>query len=246
MASQPFQETNSAIPGAIQSKFSLGTSELESTVGHLLPNMNYHHYSDETLLKLIAEDDPYAFEELYERHTQTVHSLVLRIVKHRTVADEVVQESFWQAWQKAGDFKGRGAGAAWLCRIARNKSIDYVRKQKKAPVLVEAAAREHGDEQSGSNNPIEQESFQASAFQESVVEQKVGQHMDRQQLTKAMLAIPTEQRKCLEMAYFEGYSQSQISKQLDVPLGTVKTRVRMGLEKLEQILRAVGYNEDNF
>lgn len=212
----------------------------------MLINMNYNHYSDETLLKLIAENDSKAFEALYERHTQAVHSLVLRIVNHRTVADEIVQESFWQAWQKAGDFKGRGAAAAWLYRIARNKSIDHIRKQKKAPVIVEAIASEQNDEQSTHENPLERDAFQASAFQASIVEQEVAQHLDRQQLKKALTDIPAEQRKCLEMAYFEGYSQSQISNQLDVPLGTVKTRVRMGLEKLEHILRAVGYNEDNF
>ena len=203
--------------------------------------MNYSRYSDETLLELISENDAQAFKELYGRHTQIIHSLVARIVTDRTVADEVVQETFWQAWQKAGDFRGRGAAAAWLYRIARNKSIDVVRKQKKRPIIADGFRDAQGDEQPYPDVPAD-----GNILQPSVVEQQVAQHLDREQLLKALSAIPTEQRVCLEMAYFEGFSQSQISARLDVPLGTVKTRVRMGLEKLEHSLRSAGYNEDNF
>jgi len=81
---------------------------------------------------------------------------------------------------------------------------------------------------------------------ETLFERAATQQMDHQSLKDALASIPDEQRTCLELAYFEGYSQSQISTLLGIPLGTVKTRVRMGLERLQHILRMIGYNEQNF
>lgn len=199
--------------------------------------MNYSSYADEVLLNLIAQQDRAAFEELYLRHSQIVFNLIVRIVRDRSIADEILQESFWQAWKKAGDYRGTGAGAAWLYRIARNKSLDVMRKEKRVA--------EHG----AVENQIDDDSYlpMVVATSDSVpggtsaVERQVAQRLDQQHLRDALATIPDEQRRCLELAYFEGYSQSQISKELDVALGTVKTRVRIGLEKLEHILRSAGY-----
>jgi len=204
--------------------------------------MNYSHFSDETLLNLIAQEDSLAFESLYDRHSQTVFNLIMRIVNDRPVADEILQESFWQAWKKAGDYRGTGAGAAWLYRIARNKSLDEVRKRKRMPVTEGAKNSLYED----SHLPITEAALVSSLHESSRVEQQATKRFDRQQLSEALSSIPNEQRHCLELAYFEGYSQSQIANKLDLPLGTVKTRVRIGLEKLEHILRAVGYSEHNF
>lgn len=205
--------------------------------------MNYSHYSDETLLNLIAQQDSMAFDELYQRHSQVVFNLITRIVKDSAAADDILQESFWQAWKKAGDYRGTGAGAAWLYRIARNKSLDLVRKRKRA-WISEGAERVLDED---SPLPVAESALVSSSVGgASLVEREVSQHLDREQLRDALASIPDEQRACLELAYFEGYSQSQISKELDVPLGTVKTRVRIGLEKLEHILRSVGYSEQSF
>jgi len=204
--------------------------------------MNYSHYSDETLLNLIARQDSAAFDELYQRHSQIVFNLIARIVNDSAAADDILQESFWQAWKKAGDYRGTGAGAAWLYRIARNKSLDVVRKRKRMQT------NEVSDQVSHEDSPVSatEAKLVSSSNKASIVEREASQHFDRQQLRDALASIPDEQRTCLELAYFEGYSQSQISKELGVPLGTVKTRVRIGLEKLEHILRSAGYSEQNF
>lgn len=199
--------------------------------------MNYSRYADETLLNLIAQQDTLAFEELYQRHSQIVFNLIVRIIRDRSAADEILQESFWQAWKKAGDYRGSGAGAAWLYRIARNKALDAVRKQKR--VAERSAVESHIDDDS--SLPMISATSDVVPGSASVVERQVAQSLDREHLRDALAAIPDEQRKCLEMAYFEGYSQSQISEELGVALGTVKTRVRIGLEKLEHILRSAGY-----
>lgn len=198
--------------------------------------MNYSRYADETLLDLVAQEDTGAFEELYQRHSQIVFNLIVRIVRDRSAADEILQESFWQAWKKAGDFRGRGAGAAWLYRIARNKSLDMVRKQKR--IANHGAVKNRVDD---GDLPLVAATSDSTPGSASVVEHQVSQRLDREHLRDALAAIPDEQRKCLELAYFEGYSQSQISEELGVALGTVKTRVRIGLEKLEHILRSAGY-----
>lgn len=204
--------------------------------------MNYSHFSDETLLNLIAKEDSLAFEYLYDRHSQIVFNLIVRIVNDRSMADEILQESFWQAWKKASDYRGSGAGAAWLYRIARNKSLDEVRKRKRSPVIDGVEGRIYQD----SHLPIPESALVSSMDKVSPVEHQVTNKLDGQQLREALSSIPDEQRRCLELAYFEGYTQSQIAIELDLALGTVKTRVRIGLEKLEYILRAVGYSEQNF
>lgn len=203
--------------------------------------MNYSRCADEVLLNLIAQQDPLAFEELYQRHSQIVFNLIVRIVRDRSTADEILQESFWQAWKKAGDYRGSGAGAAWLYRIARNKALDVVRKEKRVAQHKRAESSIDDDSQL----PLAEMMGDTASGSASVVEHQVARQLDRQHLSEALASIPDEQRACLEMAYFEGYSQSQISEELGVALGTVKTRVRIGLEKLEHILRSAGYSKQS-
>ncbi len=88
---------------------------------------------DETLLQLIAERDAAALEVLYDRYAQVVYNLSMRIVREAAIVDEVLQDTFWQVWQKAGDYRGSGAAAACLCRIARNKSLDQLRREQARP-----------------------------------------------------------------------------------------------------------------
>ncbi|RME52555.1 MAG: sigma-70 family RNA polymerase sigma factor [Caldilineae bacterium] len=187
-----------------------------------------NHVSDEVLLARIAAKDTQAFEILYDRHAKTVYSLILRIVQDPSVAEDLLQESFWQVWRKAEQFQESGPAGAWLCRIGRNKALDHLRRQKARPQKAEKGIT--GLEQM--TGPANQE-----------VEAQITQLWDREFLQKALSAIPHEQRQCLEMAYFEGKSQREIAATIGVPLGTVKTRIRIGLEKLERSLRAAGYGE---
>ncbi|MCX6046494.1 MAG: sigma-70 family RNA polymerase sigma factor [Chloroflexi bacterium] len=188
----------------------------------------YRTYSDETLLQLISRKDLLAYEALYDRHAQTVHNLLKRIVHDSATAEELLQETFWQVWQKAEQYAEKGAVAAWLNRIARNKALDQLRHDKARPRMA--------DDDIGM---LEQSPTYSYEGAEKVVEQRLQQ----QQVNQALDNIPGEQRLCLELAYFEGMSQSQIAEYTSTPLGTIKTRMRIGMEKLERLLRASGYPE---
>lgn len=192
-------------------------------------------HPDEVLLQLIAQRDATALETLYDRYAQTIYNLIVRIVQNPAIADELLQETFWQVWQAGGQgqFRGEGAVAAWLCRIARNKSLDQLRRQKARPRPVETRSDE------------DEERLWNQFIADVEVERQTEHSWDRQYLRQALDRIPSDQRLCLELAYFEGMSQRQIAEHTDTPLGTVKTRLRMGLEKLEYILRVAGYRAED-
>jgi RNA polymerase sigma-70 factor, ECF subfamily len=186
------------------------------------------NHSDEALLRLVHRKDVRAYEALYDRHAQVVYNLVMRIVRDPNAAEELLQEIFWQVWQKAEQYEGSGSVAAWLYRVARNRALDYLRHQRARPQTA----------------PTELETVERSPrYATSSAESEVEQSWRRQQVMQALESIPNEQRLCLELAYFEGLSQREIAEQTRTPLGTIKTRMRIGMEKLERILRAVGYLE---
>jgi RNA polymerase sigma-70 factor, ECF subfamily len=214
-----------------------------------IADMSLTTENDEALIRLVAQRERQAFEILYDRHAPTAYSLILRIVRDRVIAEDVLQETFWQVWSKAHDYKGEGKVAAWLLRIARNRSIDELRRQKRNPGgQVESLDSWHEDlylmnGQGTIANPLMQRLGGVRAGTD--VASEVSRHLSRSQLHAALQSIPQEQRQCLELAYFEGLSQQQIADHAKVPLGTVKTRVRMGLAKLEHILRSVGFRQED-
>lgn len=186
--------------------------------------------TDEMLLARVVTGDSDALEKLYDRHSQTVYSLILRIVSNQAIAEELLQETFWQIWKKSEQFSGGGAAAAWIYRIARNKALDQLRRQKVRPQAVDS-------------DPEALEHLTSPA--ERGVEAQIERIWHRQHIRLALDQIPDEQRLCLELAYFEGMSQQQIAEYTRTPLGTIKTRVRIGLNKLERLLRAAGYREED-
>lgn len=192
--------------------------------------------SDEALLQLIAQRDAAALETFYDRHAQTVYNLIMRIVRDSAIADELLQETFWQVWQVCGQgqFRGEGPALAWLYRIAHNKSLDQLRRQKARPQPLITESEED-----------EEILWDQVATADATVERVTEQAWDGQYLRQALSKIPSEQRLCLELAYFEGMSQRQIAEYTATPLGTIKTRLRMGLEKLEYILRVAGYRAED-
>jgi RNA polymerase sigma-70 factor (ECF subfamily) len=196
--------------------------------------VTHSHFSDHELIQLIKQRDADALEVLYDRHAQTIYNLISRIVRNRAIADDLLQETFWQVWQKAGDFSVQGSVGAWLYRIARNKSLDQLRRQKARPQVVPTDTPA-ADEELWSQLPAGADS----------PEQIADQRLKQEQLHQALIELPQEQRLCLELAYFEGMSQRTIAEYTDTPLGTVKTRMRIGLEKLERALRAAGYKPEH-
>jgi len=194
----------------------------------------YAEATDETLLQRTAQQDVAAYEILYDRHMQAVYSLILRIVRQPTRAEELLQETFWQVWRNATDFRSEGAAIAWILRIARNRSLDDLRRQKARPQAAQSASADDGAEQ------MERALAQEAAVENSV-ETAVTRRWNQQQVQQALDQVPADQRICLELSYFEGYSQREISEYLDLPIGTVKSRMRIGMEKLEYQLRQVGF-----
>ncbi|MBI1295104.1 sigma-70 family RNA polymerase sigma factor [bacterium] len=182
--------------------------------------------SDEILLAEVAQQNPEALELLYDRHAAGVLGLIVRIVREQSIAEELLQETFWQVWQKAEQFQGSGSAAAWIYRVARNRSLDQLRRQQARPQLHSNGA-ERLD--------------QVAAPRRASTDSQVERMWERGHVQSALAQIPDEQRVCLELAYFEGLTQQQIAEHTSTPLGTVKTRLRIGLNKLERLLRAAGY-----
>jgi RNA polymerase sigma-70 factor (ECF subfamily) len=186
----------------------------------------YTDCADERLLQMINQQDAEALELLYDRHAPAVFGLLLRVTRNVESAEELLQDTFWQVWQKAEQYKGTGTVAAWLLRIARNKALDELRRQR-SRLLSHCAtldAFEH----------LSQPDYEQLEYQ-------VEQVWSRQYIAQALEHIPLEQRLCLELVYFGGLSHREIAEQTNTPLGTVKTRVRVGLDKVERMLRGVGY-----
>ena len=198
-------------------------------------NQRYTRATDEDLLQWVAQQSVAAYEVFYDRHTQVVYSLILRIVRQPGRAEELLQETFWQVWRNAESYRGEGAAVAWLLRIARNRALDELRRQKARPQPDEAVVDE-----AARTAQMERALAQATALDDPVAT-TVDRRWNQQQVRAALMAIPEEQRICLEMSYFDGHSQREIAEQLALPIGTIKSRMRIGIEKLEYQLRRVGF-----
>jgi RNA polymerase sigma-70 factor, ECF subfamily len=186
-------------------------------------------HPDEVLLQMTARKSVEAYEVLYDRHAQVLYNLIVRIVRQTDVADELLQDVFWQIWQNATQYRGSGAAAAWMVRIARNRALDYLRREK-----GKLQAKE-----------VESKDLRPAANVQPSMMAEARFNMRRRQVYEALQNIPDEQRICLKLAYFEGKSQREIAAQTKTALGTIKSRMRIGLEKLERLLRKTDYREES-
>jgi RNA polymerase sigma-70 factor (ECF subfamily) len=173
--------------------------------------------ADEELMPLIGAKDPEAFEVFFDRHGGAAYSLAYRIVGERTGAEDVVQEAFISIWRSGARFdRARGSVRAWTLSIVRNRAIDALRSRAgKAPKLT------FDDELA-----LEQRPSDDSTEDEAMRHETAGEVRD------ALGALPGDQAKVIQLAYFGGFSHSEIAEMLGVPLGTVKGRMRLGLEKV--------------
>lgn len=178
----------------------------------------------------VAMGDSAALGTMYDRYGASVYSLALRMLQDRLLAEELVQETFVRVWRQSPSFDGaRGAVATWIMGIARNLAIDELRRRGARPTMAGGnAAAQLELVESGDDDPSEQ--AYASIRHEVV--------------TGALAQLPEAQRTVVELAYFGGLSQSEIAARLGDPLGTVKTRMRLGLEKLKNILSPSGIGAD--
>ena len=188
----------------------------------------HREVDDETLLQRLAAGDKVALSLLYDRHSGAIFALLLRILGDRATAEDLLQEVFLRVWQRAATYQaGRGRPTTWLFGIAHNLAIDEVRRLRRRPQAVETPDAESRETLLG-----------AIAAPGPDPADQAWEQVQRAQISAALLHLPETQRMIIELAYFEGYTQSQIAARLDEPLGTVKTRLRLGMQKLrDQLLR---------
>src|SRR5262245_24930831 len=182
---------------------------------------------DSALVAQAATGDERALGELYDRYGGMAFSLACSIVGEPADAEEVVVDAFAQVWRSAAAFDpARGSVAAWLATIARTRALDLVRSRKRrARVLEEAAVVTDEGETLVLAPTLESPERGAELTETSAI------------VRKSLAELPPPQRKVIELAYFGGLSQSEIAAHLSEPLGTVKTRMRAGMDKLRQALR---------
>lgn len=181
--------------------------------------------SDETLITQVAAGDSHALEQLYSRYGRVVYGLALRMLSSAEQAEDIVQETFWRVWRRAATFQsGSGQFAPWLFGIARNLCIDELRRRQSRPAL----------------NPVEDQVLTAIPDPQPAIDELTWETERRRLITVALGELPPDQRQVIELAYFAGLSQREIAEQLANPLGTVKTRVRLALQKLKGLLQHQG------
>lgn len=176
--------------------------------------------TDPMLIERMMAGDENALSTLYDRYSAMLYGMLMRILQDAQAAEEVLQDIFLQLWRNPGQFDAtRGSLTAWLMVIARNRAISRLRGRPVREVLEET------------------EGFYANTLASSAnVENDAARSQLMERLKTAMARLPQEQRQALELAYFEGMTQSEIATRTGSPLGTVKTRVRTGMQSLKQLL----------
>lgn len=178
---------------------------------------------DATLATQVAGGSAAALEVLYERYSRIVLSFATRMLGDRQSAEELLQEVFLRAWQQAHNYSaGRGSFATWLLSITHNMSIDEIRKRRRRPQRAESADPVLLLTNVKDRSPSVEDSAELGDLRET--------------MARAIGTLPAPQRRAIELAYFRGLTQREIAEELDEPLGTIKTRMRLGMRKLRDYL----------
>ena len=185
--------------------------------------------SDEALLNAIAGGAAWAMESLYLRYSRILYSLAYRMVADHQVAEDLLQDAFLLVWRRATSYSPQaGAARSWLISILHHRTIDYLRKVRRRSAIQEA--------------PLEElELNESIAYPDTWDE--AWQSVKSSHVRAALMNIPTEQRLVIELAYFQGWSHREIAEGTQIPLGTVKARMRLGLLHLKKTLIMMGIDE---
>ena len=179
--------------------------------------------ADEDLISLTNGGDTQAFAALYDRHSRVAYSLAFRMMGERQAAEDLVQEAFLRAWRAAGSYRvERASVRTWILSIVHNRGIDMLRS---------SASRRRTQDRVEAQAPASQPS---EAFSET------WRSSQRVQVREALRELPPEQLQVLELAYFSGHTHREIAELLDLPLGTVKGRMRLGLKKIREYFDSRG------
>lgn len=188
------------------------------------PARNLAHLSDEALLALASRADENALGELYDRYGRVAYGLALRIVRDRALAEDAVQEAFLAVWRSAGAFLAeQGKPSTWILTLVHRRAVDIVRREerRRADPLVDFV-------------PTTGEATDEEAWLRA----------QRQVVQEALRKLPPEQREAIELAYYGGFTQSELAEKLGLPLGTIKSRMFAGLKRLRELLAEAGLDVD--
>jgi len=187
--------------------------------------MPVHHSTldDASLIRLIAQKQPEALSELYDRYYRLIFSLALYIVQEQATAEEITLDVFARVWEKAATYQAeRARVSTWLTSITRNQAIDVLRRQRVRP-----------EQNSLSWSEVLPQAISHAANPEESTELA----LQRERVQAAIAQLPAEQKQVLGLAYFRGYTHREVSEALGQPLGTVKTRLQLALKKLRELLK---------
>jgi RNA polymerase sigma factor (sigma-70 family) len=184
------------------------------------------HLSDEALLALVARSDHDALAELYDRFGRVAYGLALRIVRDHALAEDVVQEAFLSVWRSAGQFVAqRGQGRTWLLTLVHRRAVDLVRREELRRAEPLAAAPDAS---------------------EDATDEQAWLGLQRAHVQEALKKLPDQQREAIELAYYGGFTQTELADRLGEPLGTIKSRMFAGLARLRDLLAEAGVERETW
>ena len=179
---------------------------------------HHAHLSDEALVALVARGDEDALAELYDRVGRVAYGLALRVLRDERHAEDAVQEAFLQVWRSAATFRAERAKAStWILTLVHRRAVDLVRREERRQA-----------------DPLTDDSAAGIAPEET--EEAAWLRFERERVQSALKQLPDVQREALELAYYGGFSQSELAERLGVPLGTIKSRMFAGLARLRELL----------
>jgi RNA polymerase sigma factor (sigma-70 family) len=188
------------------------------------PARNLAHHSDEALLALCSRADENALGELYDRYGRVAYGLALRIVRDRSLAEDAVQEGFLAVWRSAGAFLAeQGKPSTWILTLVHRRAVDLVRREE----------RRRADPLDDTEQPTGE-----------ATDEEAWLRAQRQVVQEALRKLPPDQREAIELAYYGGFTQSELAERLGLPLGTIKSRMFTGLKRLRELLAESGLDVD--
>jgi RNA polymerase sigma-70 factor, ECF subfamily len=178
------------------------------------------HLSDEALVLLAARSQQGALAELYDRYGRPAYGLALRILRDEALAEDAVQDAFLAIWRTASRFvPERGSASTWILTLVHRRAVDLVRREERR----RADTLEHAPEPSG-----------------GAVDEEAWLRLQRERVQDALRRLPDQQREAIELAYYGGFTQAELAERLGQPLGTIKSRMFMGLARLRELLGEPG------
>lgn len=196
---------------------------MKNSIRGLDPHVNITHLDDSALMARIAQGQEAALSELYDRYCRLVMSVAFGVVRNRETAEEVTLDIFTSVWEKAATYDDNQARVStWLTRMARNRAIDRLRREKVRP----------------SQNSVSWAEMPVEPVLDETNDPETAVHLnlEQQRVRTAVASLSAPQQEALSLAYFQGYSHSEIAEALNEPLGTVKGRIRAGMQKLRDLL----------